>query len=122
MPVRIKQKIRYQGTITPENLNQETTVVDLADQADDYIVEGYISLRNMQSGDAVIIRTYIAVDGVNQDRADEASFSGPQLYPVIRIPAATLPYNGRFKVTLTQTAGSLKSFPYVVIVQIMEVL
>jgi len=76
----------------------------------------------MQSGDAVILRTYMAIDGINYDKVDEASFSGPQSIQVIRIPATIVPYNGKFKFTITQTAGSLKNFPYVVIVQIMEVL
>jgi hypothetical protein len=55
MPVRIKSKTRYQASVTPSALNTETDIINLADQTDDYIVEGYISLRNMESGDSVII-------------------------------------------------------------------
>jgi hypothetical protein len=32
----------------------------------------------------------------------------------------TIPYNGQFKVTVTQTAGTVRSYPYVFIVQILE--
>ena len=77
----------------------------------------------MGEGDAVTIRTYIAVDGTNQEKSDEGIFSGPQPIPILRIPATTVPYNGKFRVTITQVGGTtLKSFPYVFIVQIMEVL
>jgi len=123
VPVRIRSKTRLQGSVTPSALNVETDVINLPDQYDDYIVEGYISLRNMATGDAVIVRLYMAVDGVTQDKVDELMTSGPQDPAVIRVPAATIPYNGKFRVTITQTAGStLKSFPYVFIVQVTEVI
>jgi len=103
-------------------LNTETDIINLADQSDDYIVEGQISLRNMASGDTVILRAYIAVDGVTQDKSDGMSFSGAQDVKVVRIPATTLAYNAKFRVTVTQTAGTLRSFPYTFIVQVMEVI
>jgi len=79
-------------------------------------------LRNMASGDTVILRSYIAVNGVNQDKADEILFSGSQDIPVVRIPATTLAYNSKPKITITQTSGTLRSFPYTIILQIMEVI
>jgi hypothetical protein len=109
--------------VTPTALNTETDIINLPDQYDDYIVEGTISLRNMAAGDAVTLRMYVAVDGLTQDMVDEISFSGPQRIPIVRVPATTVPYNGKFKVTITQTAGgTLKSFPYAFIVQVMEVI
>lgn len=123
MPVRIRSKTRLQGSVTPTALNTETDIINLPDQYDDYIVEGTISLRNMAAGDAVTLRMYVAVDGVTQDMADEISFSGPQRIPIVRIPATTVPYNGKFRVTVTQTAGdTLKSFPFAFVVQVMEVI
>ena len=122
MPVRIKSKTRYQGTVTPSDLNVETDIVNLPDQADDYIVEGQVSLQNMQLGDSVTLNTYIAVDGTNQVKSDSLSFSDSQDIPVVRIPATTLAYNAKFRLTITQTAGTLRSFPYTIIVQVMEVL
>jgi hypothetical protein len=121
MPVRIKTKLRLAGSVTPSALNTETDIVNLDVQSNDYIVEGYITLRNMSSNDAVIIREYIVVDGTNSDKSDELSISGTPSVPVVRVPAMTLPYNAKFRVTVTQTAGStVKSFPYVFIVQILE--
>jgi hypothetical protein len=83
-------------------------------------VEGQISLQNMASGDIVVIRTYIAVDGVNQQKADEMTFADAQDIKVVRIPAVTLAYNAKFRATVTQTAGTLRAFPYTIIYQVME--
>jgi hypothetical protein len=120
MPVRIRYKTRYQGSVTPSALNTETNIINLGSQPDDYIVEGYISLKNLASGDTVIIRVYMSADGTTQDKSDEMTFSGPVSIPIVRIPATTLPYNGLFRVTVTQTAGTLRAYPYTFIVQVME--
>lgn len=122
MPVRIRTKTRYQGYVTPSDINVETTIIELSDQPDDYIVEGCISLQNMSAEDLTTVRTYIAVDGTNQMKVDEMLFAGPQDIPVVRIPATTIAYNGKFKVTVTQHSGTVKSYPYNFIVQVMEVL
>jgi hypothetical protein len=77
----------------------------------------------LASGDSVVIRVYVAVDGTNQVKADELTFDGAQTIPVVRIPAHTLLYNSKFRVTVTQTAGStLKSFPYSFLQETMEVI
>jgi hypothetical protein len=120
MPVRIKSKTRLQSSVTPPSLNTETDVVNLADQTDDYIIEGQLDLSALASGDTVVIRTYIAVDGINQRKSDEMTFSGAQDVPIVRVVAHTIAYNGKFKVTITQTAGTLRSFPYTFIYQVME--
>jgi hypothetical protein len=122
MPVRIRTKQRLQGSVTPSALNTETNIINLSDQSDDFILEGFISLRNLASGDSVILRSYVAVDGTNQDKSDELSFSGAQNIPVVRIPATTLAYNAKPRITVTQTAGTLRAFPYTIILQIMEVI
>jgi len=122
MPVRIRSKTRLQGSVTPSALGVETNIVNLGDQTDDYIIEGQISLQNMASGDTVIIRTYIAVDGTNQVKSGEMTFTGAQEIPVVRIPAATLAYNAKFRLTITQTAGTLRSYPYTIIYQVMEII
>jgi len=120
MPVRVRYKVRLQGSITPSALNTETNIVNLGNLEDDYILEGQISLQNMASGDTVVIRVYIAVDGTNQVKSDEMTFSNAQSVPVVRIPEIMLPYNGKARITITQTAGSLKSYPYAIIYQVLE--
>jgi len=122
MPVRIKSKTRLQGSVTPTDLNTETDIVNLGDQSDDYILEGQVSLQNLASGDTVTIKTYIAVDGTNQRKTDEMTFTGAQDIPVVRIPALTLAYNAKFRLTITQTAGILKTIYYTIIYQVMEVI
>jgi hypothetical protein len=122
MPVRIREKKRFKGTVTPTELNSETTVIDLPNQADDFILEGQISLQNMQSGDTVILKFYIAVDGENQVLSDNVMFMGAQAIPVVRIPSITLAYDSKPKLTLTQTTGVPRSYPYSIIIQVMEVI
>jgi len=122
MPVRIRAKQRYQDSVTPTDLNVETDILNLSDQTDDFILEGYISLQNLASGDQVVIKVYLAVDGTNQVLSDKMTFSDVQEIPVVRIPALTLPYNAKPRITITQTAGTVKAFPYAIIIQIMEVI
>jgi len=122
MPVRIRLKQRLQGSVTPTALNVETDVINLPNQDDDYIVEGQISLQNMASGDSVEIRVYIAVDGTNQVLSDKMTFTGAQEIPVVRIVAHSLLYNAKFRVTVKQTAGTLRAFPYAFLVEVMEVI
>jgi hypothetical protein len=122
MPVRIRFKERYQGSVTPSALNVETDILNLGDYPDDYILEGQISLQNLASGDTVVLRVYIAVDGTNRVKSDEMTFSGPVSVPVVRIPATTLAYNAKPRITVTQTSGTPRSIPYSFVVQVMEVI
>jgi len=95
-------------------------MINLADQTDDYIIEGQIDLSQLASGDEVVIKVYIAVDGVNQRLSDQMTFSGAQTVPIVRVMAHTVAYNAKFRVTITQTAGTLRTFYYTFIYQIME--
>jgi len=121
-PVRIASKTRYQGSVTPSALNTETDIINLPNQSDDYIVEGQVSLQNMASGDSVELKVYIAVDGTNQVLSDKLTFTDAQDIPVVRVVAHTLLYNAKFRVTVNQTAGTLRAFPYSFLVQVMEVI
>jgi hypothetical protein len=123
MTVIIDYKTRLQGSVTPSALNQETDIINLGDQLEDFILEGQISLQNMDINDIVILRAYIAVDGTNQVKSDEITFVGKQTIPVVRVPATTLAYNEKPRITVTQTAGTtIKSFPYTFIYQVMKVM
>ena len=121
MPVVIQSKTRYSGTVTPSALNTETTVVEIGAQSDDYMVEGFIDLSALASGDEVEIREYIAVDGANYKLFIFVTYSGPVPEPVIRFHTKTLLYNMKYKVTITQTAGTLRSFPYGFVLEVMGV-
>ncbi|RLB79796.1 MAG: hypothetical protein DRH17_13155 [Deltaproteobacteria bacterium] len=118
-PVVIASKTPYSGSVTPTDLNVETTVIEITGESDDYIVEGYIDLSQMQSGDEVEVREYIAVDGTNYRIFLKATFSGVQEQPVVRFHAKTLLSSMKYKVTLIQRAGTLRTFPYSFIKEVM---
>jgi len=122
MPVRIKSKTRVQGSVTPTAIGEETTVFSLDNQSDDFILEGFISLRELAQGDEVILRMYIAVDGSTSELADEIKLTGPITPSVLRVPAMTLAYNSKPRVTVTQTSGTLRTIRFTFIYQVMEVI
>lgn len=119
IPVIISTKTRYVSSVTPSALNSETTVVEITAQSDDYIVEGYIDLGNLASGDSVVIKEYIAVDGTNYRTYATVSYSGPVSDPIIRFHSKQLANSMKYKVTITQTAGTLRSFPYGFVLEVM---
>ena len=119
MPIIVASKTRYTGSVTPSALNAETVVVDIPAQSDDYIVEGYIDLSALASGDAVTIKEYVAVDGVNYRTYATVSYSGPVSDPIVRFHAKILTYNMKYRVTVTQTSGTLRSFPYGFVLEVL---
>jgi hypothetical protein len=119
MPIVIASKTEYTGTVRPPALNTETTVVEIPAQSDTYIVEGWIDLSQLQSGDAVVIKIYVAVDGVNYRTYATVTYKGPVPDPVIRIHSMQLCKSMMFKVTITQISGTLRSFPYGFILEVM---
>jgi len=119
MPIIISQKQRAPGTASPKTLGEEIIVVSVQPQADEYLVEGYIDLGNMQTGDKIIITEYIAVDGTNLRKFNSVEFNGKQEHPIIRTHTKTLDRTFAYKVTLTQTEGVLRSYPYAFIIEIL---
>jgi len=86
------------------------------------MVEGYVDLSALASGDEVEIREYIAVDGVNYRLfIGPVTYSGPVPEPVKRFHTKTMLYNMKYKVTITQTAGTLRSFPYGFVLEVLGV-
>jgi hypothetical protein len=121
VPVVVEFKARHYGVASPPTLDTETTVVEIPGAEEDYIVEGYIDLSQLQSGDAVEIREYIAVDGANYRPFVVLTVYGPVSEPVVRFHAKTLLYNMKYKVTIIQRSGTLRSFPYGFIQEVMKV-
>jgi hypothetical protein len=120
MPIIVASKTRYVGSVTPSALNTETTVVEITAQSDDYMVEGWIDLGNLASGDTVVIREYVAIDGTNYRLfIPPTTYSGPVDAPAIRFHTKQFTYNMKYKVTITQTAGTLRSFPYGFILEVL---
>jgi hypothetical protein len=121
MPVVVEYKARRYGVASPPALNTEITVVEFPGAEEDYIVEGYVDLSQLQFGDAVEVREYIAVDGANYRPFVVLTVYGPVSEPVVRFHAKTLLYNMKYKVTIIQTSGRLRSFPYGFIQEVMRV-
>jgi len=119
MVVVIRSKARLQGTATPTALGEEVTVVEVATQEDDYIIEGCIDLSALALGDAVIVREYVAVDGVNYRVFCQATYSGPVSEPIIRFHSKQFLYNMKYKVAITQTSGTIRSFPYGFVLEVL---
>jgi hypothetical protein len=121
MPVIIASKTDYAGNVTPSDLNVETDVVNIGAQSEDYIVEGYLDLSGLQSGDTLEVREYIAVDGTNLRRFLMATYSGAQDDPIIRFHAKVLYKTCLYRVTVKQTAGTVRTLPYAFVLEVMGV-
>lgn len=110
MPVRVDSRTIYTGSVTPAALNTETNIVNIATQAEIYMVEGYVDLVNLASGDTLVVKEYISADDVNLRKYGEGSYSGAQGSPIVRFHTKTT--KGPYRVTITQTAGTLKAILY----------
>jgi len=119
VPIAIIAKQELKDTVTLTDLNMETTIVEIPPQSDSYIVEGWLDLSALQSGDTAVIKIYIAVDGVNYRTYLTLELHGPLQDPVYRIHAMTLCSTMKYKVTITQTAGTPRSFPYGFVLEVM---
>jgi len=106
MPVSITP---YDGSVSPSALNSETEVVNISDT--DFYIQGYIDLSVLQSGDEVVIKEYIVIEsGGSPILYGKRTFSGVQEEPLVRFHNKMAPYG--YKVTITQTAGTLRTFKY----------
>jgi hypothetical protein len=120
MPVIIQSKTRYTGTVSPSALNTETTVIEITAQSDDYIVEGWLDISALASGDTLVIKEYVSVDGTNYRLfLPPVTYNGPVDAPAIRFHSKQFIYNMKYKVTVTQTAGTLRSFPYRFLLEVL---
>lgn len=120
MTVRISSKQEFQSSVTPSALNTETDLINLGTFSDTIIFEGYIDTSQMRSGDTATFNIYVAIDGTNRVLLDTVTVSGPLNPPVIHVLSSTLPKNARPRVTVNQTAGTLRKFSYYFIVEILE--
>lgn len=121
MPIVISEKKKFTGSIKASGLNVETVVIEIPGEVDDYLVEGYIDLREMKETDSVTICEKIAVDGVVESSFICATFSGKQGNPVIRFHTKTLLSTMKYKVIYYHTAGYIFPIYYGFIEEVMGV-
>jgi len=97
-----------EGTLTADG--SEQTVVEATGTLE-FKLDGYIDLSNMASGDTVVIREYIKIapDGAYVKYAEE-TYSDAQSLPLLHI--VTKPARYGLKITLRQTAGTNRDYPY----------
>jgi pSer/pThr/pTyr-binding forkhead associated (FHA) protein len=117
--VVIVSKQKTYGTLTIPSIGTETTVIEVAGQNDDYMVEGYIDTSQLQTGDTLTIKEYIAVDGYNYQLFVTRTVYGPVDESVVRFHAKTLLNFMKYKVTVTQTSGTPRTLPYGFITEVM---
>jgi hypothetical protein len=116
----IATKTDTQSSIGAVTIGVETTVVSYAAQAADYIPEVYLSLQNMVSGDTTVVTEYIAVDGTNFEIFYQNIFTGAQTAPILRFHGKLIELNALYKITVKQTAGTGRSYPYTSILQVFN--
>lgn len=100
------------GTHTPSALNTEEDVfVSNLASGRDGEVHAKIDLVNMQSADTVEIRVKSKIDGTNYREEDVITLAGVQTRPWILSHAWTDSAMD-LKVTLKQTTGTVRAFPW----------
>jgi len=126
MPIVVASKADTKGTVTPSGLNVETTVYAPGVQGDDAIVEGEVSLQNLAAADTVVVTEYMSVDGTNFEILNQQTFSGVQAEPAIRLVTKLIgPKTGGtgggqvYKVTVKQTAGTARAYPFWFVLQVL---
>lgn len=112
MPVVVDSIYTETSYVQPSGLNVETTVFEVVGEAKTYILEGYLSLQELQSGDTVTITEYIAVDGTNYQRYLSFTYSGQLAEPIYSFHVKTLPPLVRYRLTVRQTAGTIRKYYY----------
>ena len=119
MPIVVASKSKVQGYIKLPSLNTDVVVFQAGKESDDYMVEGYIDLREMGTGDTVGICEKIAVDGVVESAFLCVELSGKQDEPVLRFHTKTLLSNMIYKVIVKQLYGYLIGIYYGFIKQVL---
>lgn len=115
MPVSYQEA---EGVFKPSELNKEETVVEFS-SSKPFFVQGYISLKELAGGDSVTIREYIDIDndGV-YERYITRTYSDAQPDDLVRFHQKLAKY--KYKVTIEQTAGTIRNFPYYFIMFVIE--
>jgi len=99
-----------EGTIVADGTEQNV-VLDEVTGNPSRLLEGYIDFNAMVAGDTVVIRQYVSVvTPVAYRQYATETYSGAQAMPMLFVVSKSGRYG--IRVTLQQTAGTYKSFPY----------
>lgn len=115
----ITTKTDAQTSISP-TLNVETNVVNFIAQSADYVPEVYLDLANMTTGDTTVVTEYISVDGTNLRIYWQWTFTNAQTMPLLRFHGKLLELGMLYRITVKQTAGTARTYPYSSILQVFN--
>jgi len=117
--VRIKERRPFEGVCTPTALGVEVNVIDLPAETDFFFVGGYVDLDALETGDVIKVAEYVSIPKAELKLFASEIYSGVQNMPMLRVP--TRKAKNGYRITLTQTAGVLRSFPFQFVQFITEV-
>jgi len=99
-----------EGEVTLTELDAEVEVFSVSDDRV-MVVTGYIDLSEMQTGDTVVLREYIAIEPYGIPKGfNTVSYSDVQADPIVCFPLKVI--RGAYRLTIKQTAGAPRSFKY----------
>lgn len=116
----IATKTDAQSSIGPVTLSTVYSVLTVTAQAADYIPEVYLSLQNMQTGDTTVVTEYLGIDGTNYEIYYQNTYTGAQTNSAVRFHGKLIELNMLYKVTIEQTGGTGRAYPYASILQIFN--
>ena len=94
------------GTVVADGSEQDVTEIGSLAK-----FSGYIDLSAMEAGDEVVTRQYMRIrSGGSYKKYGEATYSGVQDPPLLYMTVKVL--SDGAKITVQQTAGTCKSFPF----------
>jgi len=105
----------FGGTVRISSIDMEYTLADFPKMNTDYIVVGYIDASSMDAGDEIEIKAYVSVDGVNRRCLYKERYSNLGEEVAIYIKPFIVHKDGRALITIKQTSGLPKSFPYIIV-------
>jgi len=96
--------------ITLTDLGVEVEVFSVSDDRI-MVITGYIDLSELQNGDSVVIREYIAIEPYGIPKGfNTVSYSDVQADPIVCFPLKVI--RGAYRLTVKQTTGTPRSFKY----------
>lgn len=116
----ITTKTDTKSTVGPLVLSSETSIITIAGESADYVIEAYVDLSPMQAGDTTIVTEYLAVDGVNYQLYWQGTFSDVVGIPILRFHGKLLEKDMLYKLTINQTAGTGRTYPFASVLQIFN--
>jgi len=108
----LPSKVVFKNTLAVSSIGEEYTLCEFPIMDNDYVVIGLLDIGSMETEDVIEVSLYVAVDGFNTRRVYVNPYSYTTQEKIIYIRPFVSPKDGRLKITLKQTNGTPKSFPY----------